>query len=80
MWQANKAGILALLIGFALLGGAYVLINPGNPQLAEQVLSLGVCLLLFGVGLASWLSVKKTVEQHSGDDTEDSPEDDGRGE
>ncbi len=62
MWRHNKVGIIALFVGLALLGGAYALIAPCNPLLARQVLSLGVCVLLFAVALASWVSVKKPRE------------------
>ncbi len=58
MWKANKAGIITLAAGLALLGGIHYLVTPHNEQLADQILALGFCLLLFVVGLASWLSVK----------------------
>ncbi len=58
MWKANKTGITVLVAGIALLGLLHCLIAPANEQLADQVLALGFCLLLFGVALGSWLSVK----------------------
>ncbi len=58
MWRANKTGILVLLFGLAALLGIHFLIRPHDVQLARQVLAVGVCLLLFGVGLVSWLSVR----------------------
>ncbi len=59
MWQANKKGIIILLGGLALLGGAHYLLAQSNEVLADRVLALGFCLLVFGVALASWLSVKE---------------------
>ncbi len=59
MWKANRTGIIILLAGLALLRAAHHHIALNDEKLADQVLALGFCLLLFGVALASWLSVKK---------------------
>ncbi len=58
MWKHNKVGIMVLLGGLAALGGVYAWLAPQDKQLAEQVVSAGVCALLFAVGLASFLSVR----------------------
>lgn len=58
MWQHNKIGILALLGGSAVLAGTYVWLAPQDKDLADKVVSTGFCLLLFVVGLASYLSVR----------------------
>lgn len=58
MWQHNKIGILALLVGSAVLGGTYVWLAPQDKALADKVVCTGFCLLLFVVGLASFLSVR----------------------
>ncbi len=58
MWRANKTGIIVLLAGLAGLAALHGWLTPLDEQLADQLLALGFCLLLFGVGLASWLSVK----------------------
>ncbi len=69
MWKANKTGIIVLAVGLTLLALAHRLITPGNEQLANQVLALGFCLLLFSVALASWLSVKQPeAPTEQGDD------------
>ena len=59
MWQANKVSIIILLIGFAALYGAHWYLAPQDKQLAEQVLYTGICILLFVVALANYLSVRK---------------------
>lgn len=59
MWKHNKVGIMALLIGLTLLGAVYAYLRPQDAVLAERVTSAGFCTLLFGVGLASFLSVRK---------------------
>jgi hypothetical protein len=59
MWQANKISIIILLIGFAALGGAYWYLAPQDKVVAERVLYTGICALLFVVGLANWLSLRK---------------------
>lgn len=59
MWKHNKVGIIALLIGMALLGAVYAYLHPQDAVLAERVVSAGFCALLFTVGLASFLSVRK---------------------
>lgn len=61
MWQANKGCIIFLLVGFALLGGAYFYLAPQDELLARKVLSTGVCVLLAAGGILSWLSAKKDV-------------------
>ncbi len=75
MWKANKAGMVVLLAGLALLGGIHYVVTPHNEQLADQILALGFCLLLFGVGLASWLSVREPAggegaDEDGGDDAQ----------
>lgn len=50
---------MALLIGLGVLGAVYLYLRPQNAVLAEQVASAGFCALLFTVGLASFLSVRK---------------------
>ncbi len=59
MWQANKWCIVFLLVGFALLGGAYAYLAPGDELLARKVLSTGICVLLAVGGIISWLSARK---------------------
>ncbi len=61
MWKANKWGIIALLIGGAILFGIDLYLRPQDKLLADQVLTVGVCSLLFIVALASWLSVHKDL-------------------
>ena len=56
MWQANN---IILLIGFAMLGGAYWYLAPQDKLVAERVLYTGICGLLFVVALANYLSVRK---------------------
>ncbi len=73
VWRANKIGLIVLLAGLALLGGLHYLLAPQHEQLADQVLALGFCVLLFGVALASWLSVK-TPEPPEEGEGEDAPE------
>ncbi len=68
MWKANKVGIICLAVGLLLLGGIHALVTPHNEQLADQILALGFCLLLFAIGLSSWLSV---TPPQPGDDEED---------
>ncbi len=71
MWQANKKGILVLAVGLVLLGAAHALITPHDEVLADRIIALGFCLLLFGVGLASWVSVRTPEPE---DDEEDETE------
>lgn len=59
MWKHNKVGIIVLLIGLSLLGAVYLYLRPQDAVLAERVTSAGFCALLFTVGLASFLSVRK---------------------
>ncbi len=73
MWNANKKGLIVLLAGLALLGGLHYFLSPAHPQLADQILALGFCLLLFGVGLATWLSVK-TPEADAGEEDDEPDE------
>ena len=70
MWRANKTGIIVPLGGLALLGGLHYLLAASDETLADQMLALGFCLLLFGVGLASWLSVKAPKEEDGQDGEE----------
>ncbi len=58
MWRANKKGVLTLVVGLGLLLGLHFALRGHDVQLARQLLALGVCLLLFVVGLVSWMSVK----------------------
>lgn len=59
-WQANKWGILALVAGLLALGAAYVaLAQQGDEDSAKKVLSTGICVLLFVVALATWLSARQ---------------------
>ena len=59
MWQANKVSIIILLIGFAVLGGAYWYLAPQDNLVAERVLYTGICALLFVVALAYYVSIRK---------------------
>ena len=61
MWRANKWGIVALLVGGAVLFGFDLYLRPRDKQLADQVLTVGVCSLLFVVALASWISARKDI-------------------
>ena len=61
MWRANKWGIIALLVGGAVLFGFDLYLRPRDKQLADQVLTVGVCSLLFVVALASWISARKDI-------------------
>ena len=61
MWRANKWGIIALLVGGAVLFGFDMYLRPRDKQLADQVLTVGVCSLLFVVALASWISARKDI-------------------
>lgn len=63
MWQANKLGIICLLIGLALLGGAYCYLRTGDERMAEQVLACGFCLLLFIVGGATWVTARRDLKR-----------------
>lgn len=59
-WKANKWGVIALVVGLAGLGVAYVaLVRQGDEDAAKKMLSSGICLLLFIVALATWLSARK---------------------
>lgn len=59
MWRANKPFILMLAAGLLLLGVLYLLLQPVDPLLADRVCSTGLCLLLFAVALACYLSVRR---------------------
>ena len=74
MWHANKKGIMTLIVGLALLLGVHFALREHDVQLARQVLALGVCILLFVVGLASWLSVKAPQDNAPQDEGEDEEE------
>ena len=63
MWAANKVAIICLLGGLALLGCAYWVLHEQEPLLARQVLSAGVCILLFATALGSWLSVRRKLRR-----------------
>lgn len=59
MWQANKTAIITLLIGLALLGGAYAYLAATDIELAKKIVSVGFCALLFCVGLYSLLTARR---------------------
>ncbi len=59
MWKANKGAILALLLGFVGLGGAYLFLRSSDKQLAEQVLCAGICVLLFVVASVNWFLARR---------------------
>ena len=61
MWRANRWGIIALLVGGAVLFGFDLYLRPRDKQLADQVLTVGVCSLLFVVALASLVSARKDI-------------------
>lgn len=61
MWKANKPFIIMLLVGMALLAGAYVFLFPQDPLLAERVAGTGFCVLLFVVALLTYLSVRNDL-------------------
>lgn len=59
MWQANKGGIIALLVGGAILGGIYLALKDTDKQLADQIVASGICLLLFGVAVVYWVMARR---------------------
>lgn len=59
MWKANKGAILALLLGFVGLGGVYLYLSGSDKQLAEQVLCVGICILLFVVASVNWFLARR---------------------
>lgn len=63
MWAANKVAIICLLSGLALLGVAFWVLDEQDPQLARQVLSAGVCILLFSTALGTWLSARSSLKR-----------------
>ncbi len=63
MWKSNKVGIIVLLAGAVVLGTAYALVQEERPLLARQIVAVGVCALLFGVALGTWLSVRRDLRQ-----------------
>lgn len=67
MWQANKTGILVLLGGGILLTALYCFCRRQNELFAQQMLAVGVCLLLFGVALGTWISVRREIRRHRKD-------------
>lgn len=69
MWQANKIGIVVLLVGLTVLGGVWWHLQGDDPLLAQQVLSCGICLLLFGVATGTWWSVRRELARRR--DSED---------
>ncbi len=73
MWKANQKGIVVLLAGLLLLGVVHVVVTPHSESLADQILALGFCLLLFSVGLVSWYSVRPPEVE---DDAAEAPEED----
>ncbi len=68
MWKANKKGIICLVAGLLLLGLIHYAVTPHNEQLADQILAIGFCALLFCVALASWLSVKTPEAEEEEED------------
>lgn len=63
VWQANKIGISILVLGLAALGGVFWHLQSEDPRLAQQVLSGGICLLLFGVAIGTWWSVHRDLKR-----------------
>ena len=63
MWRSNKTAIICLLSGLAALGVAFCIVDGQNPLLARQILSAGICILLFATALGSWLSVRADVRK-----------------
>ena len=60
MWQANKWGIIALVIGMAIVGALYFWFqSQGDADMANKVGCTGICAVLFLVGLGSFLSARK---------------------
>ncbi len=59
MWKANKGAIIALLIGFAVLGVAWACLVGHDRLLAEQVLCAGICILLFSVASVNWYLARR---------------------
>lgn len=75
MWNANKKGIIALAIGFALLGAAYALLAEQDKLLAQQTLAVGICALLFVVALWTWLSARRDWARYLQEMQDNTPED-----
>ena len=74
MWHANKIGIIALLLGFVVLGVAYAMLRSQDELLAQQVVAVGFCVLLFSVALGTWLTVRRDLvrlRQHAARQEED---------
>lgn len=67
MWEANKVGVIVLLVGAVLLGAAYALVQGERPELARQIVAAGVCVLLFSVALGTWLSVRRDLRKRRDD-------------
>ena len=67
MWQANKTGILVLLGGGILLAALYFFCRRESELFAQQAVAVGVCLLLFGVALGTWISVRREIRRHRKD-------------
>lgn len=63
MWQANKVAIICLLLGLVALGIAYLCLCGTDPLLARRVLSAGICLLLFVVATATWISARRDLNK-----------------
>lgn len=64
MWQANKWGIIALVLGLAIVLGISFYVEKDAPMLAEQVRAVGICAVLFLVSMATWLSVRRDLKRH----------------
>ena len=63
MWQANKTGIISLTLGLLILGALYLWLKGQDELLAQQVIAVGFCALLFSIGLCTWLSVRKDLQR-----------------
>lgn len=50
-----------LAVGLATLLAARYYLGEQDPELGKKVLAGGICLLLFGVGLWNWLSVRREL-------------------
>lgn len=53
---------LCLLAGVALLGAVCYYLNGKDSQLAQQVGSAGLCVLLTAVGLCVWIPVRRELK------------------
>lgn len=58
-WKANKGALIALLVGFTVLGAVYAHLYGSDKTLAEQVLCSGICLLIFVVAAVNWYLARR---------------------